>query len=470
MRKKTKTPLIIENLKIIDISSKGEAIARYNNIAIFIKNAVPGDICDVRVIKKRRKLWQGTIEKTHHYSERRIDPKCLHFQTCGGCKWQNMNYDSQLYFKEHHILNNLSKIGHLKLPENKHIIGSPKKYYYRNKMEFSFSNHRWLDNVEINTDKDIEDRNACGLHVSGMFNKVVDLKECHLQKDPSNEIRLSIKNFADKNNLTFFNFKKSEGLLRNLIIKTSTTNDLMVLIQFANNNKSKIRLVMNHLKSTFPNITSLLYIINKKANNTIYDQDIILYHGKDYIKEQIDGLTFRVGPKSFFQSNTAQAEILYKKIKELSKVKKNDIVYDLYTGTGTIAQYISKSCERIIGIDSVKEGIDAAKINAKENNLENCDFFVGDMRDILDDEFIIKNSKPDIIITNPPREGMHPKVVEQILRTEPKKIVYVSCNSSTQARDLGILSERYKITEIQPVDMFPQTHHVENIVIAELNS
>ena len=244
----------------------------------------------------------------------------------------------------------------------------------------------------------------------------------------------------------------------------------MVLIQFANNNKSKIRLVMNHLKSTFPNITSLLYIINKKANNTIYDQDIILYHGKDYIKEQIDGLTFRVGPKSFFQSNTAQAEILYKKIKELSKVKKNDIVYDLYTGTGTIAQYISKSCERIIGIDSVKEGIDAAKINAKENNLENCDFFVGDMRDILDDEFIIKNSKPDIIITNPPREGMHPKVVEQILRTEPKKIVYVSCNSSTQARDLGILSERYKITEIQPVDMFPQTHHVENIVIAELNS
>ena len=470
MRKKTKTPLIIENLKIIDISSKGEAIAKYNNIAIFIKNAVPGDICDVRIIKKRRKLWQGAIERTHHYSERRVDPRCLHFQTCGGCKWQNMNYDSQLYFKENHILNNLSKIGHLKLPENKHIIGSPKKYYYRNKMEFSFSNHRWLDNIEINTDKDIEDRNACGLHVSGMFNKVVDLKECHLQKDPSNEIRLSIKNFADKNNLTFFNFKKSEGLLRNLIIKTSTTNDLMVLVQFANDNKSKIRLVMNHLKSTFPNITSLLYIINKKANNTIYDQDIILYHGKDYIKEQIDGLNFRVGPKSFFQSNTTQAEILYKKIKELSKVKKNDIVYDLYTGTGTIAQYISKSCERIIGIDSVKEGIDAAKINAKENNLENCDFFVGDMRDILDDEFIIKNSKPDIIITNPPREGMHPKVVEQILRTEPNKIVYVSCNSSTQARDLGILSKRYKITEIQPVDMFPQTHHVENIVIAELNS
>ena len=469
MNKKSKSPLIIEKLKIVDISSKGEAIAKYNNIAIFIKNAVPGDICDVKIIKKRRKLWKGIIEKIHHYSNRRIDPQCSHFQTCGGCKWQNMDYDSQLYFKENHILNNLSKIGNLKIPNHKDIIGSEIQYFYRNKMEFSFSNNRWLDETEVKTKKDIKNKNACGLHVSGMYNKVVDLKECYLQKDPSNDIRLSINNFANKKNLTFFNIKKSEGLLRNLIIKTSTTNDVMVLVQFGEDNQSDIKLIMDHIKSTFPKITSLLYTINQKANNTIYDQQINLYYGQNYIKEKIDELSFRIGPKSFFQSNTSQAEILYKKIKELSQVKKNDVVYDLYTGTGTIAQYISKSCKKVIGIDSVKEGIDAARINAKENDLDNCIFFVGDMRDKLNNEFVIKNSKPDIIISNPPREGMHPKVLEQILRTESKKIVYVSCNSSTQARDLDILSRKYKIVEIQPVDMFPQTHHVENIVIAELN-
>ena len=378
-----------------------------------------------------------------------------------------MNYKSQLQFKQKEVQNNLIKIGGINLKKINTIIGSQDQYYYRNKMEFTFSNKRWLNQEEIKSKKEIKNKNSLGFHIPGMFDKVLDLNKCHLQKDPSNKIRLSVKKFAEEHNLTFFDLKEQKGLLRNLLIRTASTNDLMVLVQFYENNQISINLVLEHIKNSFPSITSLLYTINQKANNTIYDQQIICYHGKHYITEKIDSLQFKIGAKTFFQTNTNQTNILYKKTKELAKIKKNDIVYDLYTGTGTIAQYIANEAKKVIGIDSVEEGITAAKENAKINNIKNCLFYTGDMKEIFSDKFIEINGKPDIIITDPPRDGMHKKVVQQILKIQSKRIVYVSCNSATQARDLSILKEQYKVINIQPIDMFPQTHHVENILVLE---
>jgi 23S rRNA (uracil1939-C5)-methyltransferase len=317
-------------------------------------------------------------------------------------------------------------------------------------------------------EQEIEDKDALGFHVPGMFDKVINLNNCHLQKEPSNAIRLSVKQFADENKLTYFDIRKQEGLLRNLMVRTSSTNDLMVLVQFYKNDKKNIKLLMEHIKISFPEITSLLYIVNQKANNTIYDQDVVCYNGEDYIMEEMDGLYFKIGAKSFFQTNSEQAKILYRKTKELAQISKNDLVYDLYTGTGTIAQYVATSAKKVVGIDSVEEGIKAAYENAERNNIENCTFYTGDMKEIFTDEFITKNGNPDVIITDPPRDGMHKKVVEKILKIGAKRIVYVSCNSATQARDFALMSEKYKLIHIQPVDMFPQTHHVENIVVMEL--
>ena len=468
MRKQNRRkPLFLENIEIIDTANKGKSVAKHDGRVVFVQGGVPGDICDITVFKRRKKFWEARIEKIHTLSVRRSEPKCEHFGTCGGCKWQNMNYTSQLEFKQNEVLNNLKRIGGVELPEHEEIIGSENKYFYRNKMEFTFSNKRWLTLEEIQSDAEIADKDALGFHVPGMFDKVIDLNNCYLQKEPSNSIRLSVKQFADKNGLSYFDIRNHEGLLRNLLIRTSSTNDLMVLVQFFEDDKKNINLLMEHIKISFPEITSLLYVINQKANDTMYDQDIICFNGKDHIMEEMDGLHFKIGAKSFFQTNSKQAKVLYRKTKELAKISKQDLVYDLYTGTGTIAQYVANSASKVIGIDSVEEGINAAYQNAQRNNIHNCKFYTGDMKDIFTGEFIKENGSPDIIITDPPRDGMHKKVVEQILKIAASRIVYVSCNSATQARDLSLMKEKYKVTHIQPIDMFPQTHHVENIIVLE---
>ena len=469
MRKQNRRkPLFLENIEIIDTANKGKSLAKHDGRVIFVQGGVPGDICDITVFKRRKKFWEARIEKIHTLSVRRAEPKCEHFGTCGGCKWQNMNYTSQLEFKQNEVLNNLKRIGGIELAEHEEIIGSKNEYFYRNKMEFTFSNKRWLTLEEIQSDAEIADKDALGFHVPGMFDKVIDLNNCYLQKEPSNSIRLSVKKFADENGLTYFDIRNHEGLLRNLLIRTSSTNDLMVLVQFFEDNKKNINLLMEHIKISFPEITSLLYVINQKANDTMYDQDIICFNGKDHIMEEMDGLHFKIGAKSFFQTNSEQAKILYRKTKKLAEITEKDLVYDLYTGTGTIAQYVATSAKKVIGIDSVEEGIKAAYENAERNKIENCTFYTGDMKEIFTDEFISENGTPDVIITDPPRDGMHKKVVEQILKIGAKRIVYISCNSATQARDLSLMDNLYIVTQIQPVDMFPQTHHIENIIVLEL--
>tara|TARA_B100000902_G_C27322533_1_gene925733 strand:+ start:8866 stop:10278 length:1413 start_codon:yes stop_codon:yes gene_type:complete len=466
-RRNKQKPILIENIKIIDTANKGKSIAKYDGRVIFINNGVPGDICDIRILKKRRKFWEGKAEKFHVYSKKRTKPKCEHFGICGGCKWQNMRYEDQLKFKQNEVINNIERIGGIHIQNHNDIIGSKKKYFYRNKMEFTFSNKRWLTEKEIKSGLDIKDRNALGFHIPGRFDKVINLENCYLQEDPSNKIRHKLNLFAQKNKLSYFDIHQQKGLLRNLLIKTTTTGEIMVLIQFYENNISKIKLVMEYIKNTFPNITSLLYTINQKANNTIYDQEIICFNGRDHIIERIDKLVFRIGAKSFFQTNSEQAKNLYRKTKELASISKEDTVYDLYTGTGTIAQYIASSAKKVIGIDSVNEGILAANRNAEINKIRNCIFYTGDMKDIFSDDFIKKNGKPNIIITDPPRDGMHKKVVEQICKIGAQRIIYVSCNTSTQARDVALMKHIYKVTDIQPIDMFPQTHHVENILVLE---
>ena len=468
MGKNRRQPILIENIEIIDTASKGKSVAKHDGRVIFVQGGVPGDVCDITVFKRRKKYWEARIEKIHTYSEKRTEPKCEHFGTCGGCKWQNMKYESQLSFKQNEVLNNLKRIGGIALPLHQEIIGSENEYFYRNKMEYTFSNKRWLTIEEIQSEENIEDKDACGFHVPGMFDKVINLNNCYLQQEPSNAIRLSVKKFADKNNLTYFDIRNHHGLLRNLMIRTSSTNDLMVLVQFYENDKKNTNLLMEHIKTSFSEITSLLYIINQKANNTMYDQEVICYNGEDHIMEEMDGLHFKIGAKSFFQTNSEQAKVLYRKTKELANITADDLVYDLYTGTGTIAQYVATSAKKVVGIDSVEEGIKAAYLNAERNNIDNCTFYTGDMKDIFTDAFIAQNGTPDVIITDPPRDGMHKKVVEQILKIGAKRIVYVSCNSATQARDLSLMDEKYKVSYIQPVDMFPQTHHVENISALEL--
>jgi 23S rRNA (uracil1939-C5)-methyltransferase len=467
-RQNRRKPIVLENIEIIDTATKGKSVARHDGVIIFIKGGVPGDICNITVFKRRKKYWEANINQIVKKSKSRIDPICEHFGSCGGCKWQNMNYQSQLKFKQNEVVNNLTRIGGITISKYNQIIGCEQEYFYRNKMEFTFSNKRWLTQEEVASNSEIKNKDALGFHVPGMFDKVIDIKKCHLQKEPSNKIRLAVKEFADNNKLPYFDLRNQTGLLRNLLIRTSTTNELMVLVQFFNNDTKKIKLLMDFIKDTFNEITSLLYTINTKGNNTLYDQDILCYSGKDYITEEIDDLVFKIGPKSFFQTNSKQAKKLYSITRELAEINEKDIVYDLYTGTGTIAQFIAKKAKMVIGIDSVEEGIMAAYENAKFNNIKNCTFYTGDMKDIFSDEFINKNGHPNVIITDPPRDGMHKKVIEQILNILPQRIVYVSCNSATQARDISIMNEKYNVTKIQTIDMFPQTHHVENIVVLEL--
>lgn len=457
-----------ENVEVIDAGAKGKSVGKApDGRVIFLTNAVPGDIVDVMTTKKRKAYFEGVATNFHTLSDRRTEPVCQHFGTCGGCKWQHMGYEHQLYFKQKEVENNLKRIGNLELPDTTPILGSKEQYFYRNKMEFSFSDSRWLTQKEINSDEEIDDRNALGFHIPGMWDKILDIKKCHLQQDPSNAIRLETKSFANKNGLTFFNPRKQKGLLRTLMIRTSSTGEIMVLIQFFEEDTKNRELLLNHLKETFPEITALLYVINSKGNDTIYDQDVICFAGRDHIFEEMEGLQFKINAKSFYQTNSAQAYELYKVARDFAGLTGDELVYDLYTGTGTIAQFVSKKANKVIGVESVPEAIEDAKANALHNNISNVDFYVGDMKNVFNDDFIAAHGQPDVIITDPPRDGMHKQVVEQLLQVAPPKIVYVSCNSATQARDLALMKEQYKVTKVQPVDMFPQTHHVENVVLLE---
>ncbi|MBD0831773.1 23S rRNA (uracil(1939)-C(5))-methyltransferase RlmD [Aestuariibaculum sediminum] len=465
-RKKRKQ--LFTNVEVVDAGAKGKTIAKApDGKVIFLPNAVPGDVVDVQTFKARKAYYEGKATVFHKLSDKRTAPACEHFGVCGGCKWQDMAYEHQLYYKQKEVTNNLTRLGHIELPEVTPILGSEKQYFYRNKMEFSFSDSRWLTLEEVQSDKDLGDRNALGFHIPGMWDKILDVKKCHLQQDPSNDIRNEVKAFAIDNGLEFFNTRNQTGLLRTMMIRTSTTGDIMVLIQFFKEDKEKRELLLDFISDKFPQITSLLYVINGKANDTIYDQDIICYKGEDHIFEEMEGLKFKINAKSFYQTNSEQAYELYKITRNFAGLTGNELVYDLYTGTGTIAQFVSKNAKKVIGVEAVPDAIAAAKENAERNNIDNCEFFVGDMKNVFNQEFINTHGIPDIIITDPPRDGMHKDVVQQILNIAPKKVVYVSCNSATQARDLAIMDAMYKVVKTQAVDMFPQTFHVENVVLLE---
>ncbi|MDM1350234.1 23S rRNA (uracil(1939)-C(5))-methyltransferase RlmD [Myroides marinus] len=469
MSRKRTERIVFENVEVLDAGAKGVSVAKApDGKVIFIPNVVPGDVVDVQTFKKRKAYYEGKAVKFHKFSEQRIEPVCEHFGACGGCKWQNMNYTQQLFYKNQEVFNNLKRIGKIELPEFEPILGSEETLFYRNKMEFSFSNARWLTPEEVASGEEMGKENALGFHIPKMWDKILDIKKCHLQQDPSNEIRNEIRRFANENNLAFFNPREQEGLLRTLMIRTASTGEVMVMIQFFYDNKEERELLMDFLAERFPMITSLQYVINAKANDTIYDQDVVLYKGRDYILEEMEGLKFSINAKSFYQTNSEQAYELYKVTRDYAGLTGNEVVYDLYTGTGTIAQFVSKKAGKVIGVEAVPEAIEDAKVNAERNNITNCEFFVGDMKNVFNDEFIATHGQPDVIITDPPRDGMHKDVVEMLLKVAPKRIVYVSCNSATQARDLALMDVKYRVVKVRPVDMFPQTHHVENVVLLEL--
>lgn len=468
MGKKKSDKIVFDNVKVLDAGAKGVSVAKApDGKVIFIPNVVPGDVVDIQTFKKRKSYYEGKAINIHEFSEYRVDPVCEHFGACGGCKWQNMKYSQQLFYKNQEVYNNLKRIGKIDTPDFEPILGSEKQFFYRNKMEFSFSNARWMTEAEIQSGKEIDNANALGFHIPRMWDKILDINHCSLQEDPSNAIRNEIRDFANKHNLTFFNPRNHEGLLRTLMIRTASTGEIMVLIQFFEDNKDERELILDFLAERFPEITSLQYVINSKANDTLYDQNIVLYKGRDYILEEMEGLKFSINAKSFYQTNSDQAYELYKITRDFAGLTGNELVYDLYTGTGTIAQFVSKKARKVIGVEAVPEAIADAKENAKRNNITNCEFFVGDMKVVFNEEFIATHGTPDVIITDPPRDGMHKDVVDQILKIAPERVVYVSCNSATQARDLALMDEKYKVTRVRPVDMFPQTHHVENVVLLE---
>lgn len=467
MGKKKQNQLFTEVL-VIDAGAKGKSVAKApDGRIIFLENAVPGDIVDAQVFRKRKSYYDATAVKFHHLSEKRQDPLCQHFGHCGGCKWQDMSYENQLFYKQKEVENNLKRLGGVQIPELMPILGSKKEYFYRNKMEFSFSDMRWLTPEEIQSDKEIENRNGLGFHIAGAWDKVLDINACHLQEDPSNAIRDAVKQYALSNGLKFYSPRNQEGFLRSMMIRITSVGQIMVVIQFFEENKTQREALLNFLLNEFSQITSLQYIINSKANDSIYDQEIICYHGADCIYEKMEELSFKINAKSFYQTNSQQALELYKVVAQFADLQGNELVYDLYTGTGTIAQFVARNARKVVGVEAVAEAIADAKENAKNNKIDNVDFFVGDMKNVFNDQFIRQNGLPDIIITDPPRDGMHKDVVAQILQIAPEKVVYVSCNSATQARDLALMDELYQVTKVQPVDMFPQTFHVENVVLLQ---
>ncbi len=456
-----------DGVEILDIGSEGKAVARVDGVVVFTTHVIPGDIVDLQVTKKREKYQEAKVIQIQKDSPDRIPAFCEHFEICGGCKWQYLPYEKQLFYKQKQVFDQLSRIGRMTLPDIMPIIGSATSTFYRNKLEFTFSNRRWLTHEEVRSGNEFEDMNVLGFHVQGMFDKVLNVNKCWLQTDSSNDIRNAVKKYALLNNLAFYDLKNKEGFLRNLIIRTTSSGEIMVIVNFFREEREKRELLLQFLTDSFPAITTLLYVINQKGNDTITDQEVNIFKGDGYITEEMEGLKFRIGPKSFYQTNSLQAYELYKATREFAALTGNEVVYDLYTGTGTIACFVAKKAKKVVGIEYVPEAIEDAKLNASSNKLSNTNFFAGDMKEILTREFITEHGHPDVIITDPPRAGMSDEVINSILFASPERIVYVSCNPATQARDISLLGSNYEVTKVQPVDMFPHTHHVENIVLLE---
>ncbi|MDR1737417.1 MAG: 23S rRNA (uracil(1939)-C(5))-methyltransferase RlmD [Candidatus Symbiothrix sp.] len=456
---------LLENITVTGIAAEGKAIAKYNDLVIFVPFVVPGDVVDIQLTRKKHSYAEGQAVHFHSYSPQRATAFCKHYGVCGGCKWQILPYSEQIRYKQQQVTDNLTRIGKLSLPEITPILGSEKTQYYRNKLEYTFSNKRWMTWEEVKSQQQFDNMNALGFHIPNMFDKVLDIEECWLQADPSNRIRLSIKDFCLKHQYSFFDLRRQTGLMRNIIIRTSSTGEVMLIVVFFEDDREKIEALLRYITEKFPEITSLLYIINRKANDTITDQTVHVFAGRDHIWETMEGLRFKIGAKSFYQTNSEQAYRLYSIVREFAGLTGQELVYDLYTGTGTIANFVARQARQVIGIEYVPEAIEDAKTNAEVNRISNARFFAGDMKDLLNGDFIARYGRPDVIITDPPRAGMHDDVIATILAAEPQRIVYVSCNPATQARDLNLLSSKYTVRSVQPVDMFPHTHHVENVVL-----
>ena len=468
-RKKKELPLL-EKVTITDVAAEGKAVAKVNELVIFVPYVVPGDVVDLQVKRKKNHYAEAVAVKFHEKSPLRTEPFCSHFGVCGGCKWQCLSYEEQLKYKQKQVFDNLTRIGKVELPEFRPILGSEKTRFYRNKLEFTFSNKRWLTEEEVKQDVKYDQMNAVGFHIPGAFDKVLAIDKCWLQDDISNQIRNAVRDYAYAHNFPFFDLRTQEGLLRNIMIRTSSTGELMVVLQCKvtdDEGHRKMEEILQFMADSFPQITSLMYVINNKCNDTIGDLDVEVFKGNDHIFEEMEGLRFKVGPKSFYQTNSEQAYNLYKVAREFAGLTGNELVYDLYTGTGTIANFVARQARKVVGIEYVPEAIEDAKMNSALNSIDNTLFYAGDMKDILTNDFIAEHGRPDVIITDPPRAGMHNDVIDVILAAEPKRIVYVSCNPATQARDLQLLDGKYKVTAVQPVDMFPHTHHVENVVQLE---
>lgn len=461
MSKKNK---ILTNIEITDVASEGKSIAKVDDWVYFVEEAVPGDVVDLWVTKTKANFREAKPVHYHHFSEKRTTPFCSHFGTCGGCKWQHLQPSWQLFYKQKQVVDALTRIGKVRLPDINPILASEKNQYYRNKLEFTFTAHKWLSKEEIEAGN-VYDRRGVGFHLAGHFNKVLDLDTCYLQDPIVNQIRNGLKEFAKAEDIAFYDWHSRSGILRNMTVRTSSTGELMVLVQFFQHRQEELTKVMEYLKNAFPQITSLLYVINPKANDTFHDLEVFCWHGLPYITEKMEDLVFRIGPKSFFQTNTLQAYQLYKIVRQFAQLTGKEIVYDLYTGTGTIALFVAKHAKKVVGMEYVEMAVGDAKINAVLNNIENCDFYAGDIKDLLTWRFASENGYPSVVITDPPRAGMHEAVVQQLLALSPQRIVYVSCNPATQARDLNYLDNAYEVKAVQPVDMFPHTHHVENIVL-----
>lgn len=462
-RKKKELPLL-EGIEITDVAAEGNAIARVDNMVVFVPYGAPGDVADIKIDRKKHSYAEGHIDRLVTPSDIRVEPRCEHFGTCGGCRWQHLPYQFQIEAKQRQVKDALDRIAKIEYPGIMPILGSKTIYGYRNKMEYTFSNRCWLTFEQMRSGEEFPDRDAAGFHIPGAFDKVLDIKQCHLQDDLGNRIRLFVKKYCKENNLPFYDLRAQHGFMRTLMIRIASTGEVMVVAVTGSDDVVAIKSMLNALNAEFPEITSLHYVINLKVNDSIADQNVIHFSGKPYIEEEMEGLKFRVGPKSFYQTNSLQAYELYKVVRDFAELKGNELVYDLYTGTGTIANFVSSHANHVIGIEYVKEAIDDAIINSEANGITNTEFYAGDMKDVLTDEFIAGHGQPDVMIVDPPRAGMHQDVVDVILRARPGRIVYVSCNPATQARDLQLLDEAYKVEAVQPVDMFPHTHHVENVV------
>ncbi len=466
MSKKKPLP-VVEGLEITGVAAEGKSLARWNDLVVFIPYGAPGDVADVRITRKKHSYAEGVIERLVKPSDLRVAPFCSHFGICGGCKWQHLPYEYQLTCKRQQVVDVLERIAKVELPEINQTLGSEKTIHYRNKLEFTFSNKSWLTREQMESDSVFDDRDAAGFHIPGAFDKVLDISNCYLQDDINNEMRLFVKAHAKQMGYSFYDLRAQSGLMRSMVVRTASTGEIMLTVVFGEENSAAIEEMMRAIAEKFPQITSLYYVVNLKVNDSLNDQEFVLFRGREYLEERMEGLTFRVGPKSFYQTNSRQAYELYKVARRMAGLTGSELVYDLYTGTGTIANFVSGKARAVIGIEYVPEAIEDAKLNSAVNGIENTEFYAGDMKNVLTDAFVAEHGRPDVIIVDPPRAGMHADVVNVILNAQPQRIVYVSCNPATQARDIALLDSKYRVTEVQPVDMFPHTHHVENVVALE---